>query len=140
MDDQWQYQIRIDLGDLAEAARRDSHSAAVKPLADVLSVHHATIKCQFDAFSGYVAEAELNGTDSYPLYEWTNATIADPEKRLKYLRSFTVYVEGNQVYSKETADILEAALLPLVGQLIVRLSKYDSNPANNPQPPAGLRK
>ena len=140
MSDQWQYQIRIDLGDLAEAVRRDPHNPAVKPLADVLSVHHATIKCQFDAFSDYVAEAERNGTDSYPLYEWTKATIADPEKRLKYVRSFTVYVEGNEVYSKETADAVEADLRPLVGQLIVRLSKYDTNPANNPQPPAGSRK
>jgi hypothetical protein len=140
VNDQWQYQIRIDLGDLAEAARRDPHSPAIKPLADVLSVHHATFKCQFDAFSGYVAEAERNGTNSYPLYEWTRVTIADPEKRLKYLRSFTVYVEGNEVYSKETADTLEAGLLPLVGQLIVRLSKYDTNPANNPQPPGGSRK
>lgn len=140
MNDQWQYQIRIDLGDdLAEAARRDPNAPAVEPLAGVLSAHHATIKCQLDAFSGYVAEAERNGTDSYPLYEWTKATIADPEKRRKYLKSFTVYVEGNEVYSKETADALEAALRPLVGQVIVRLSKYDSNPGNNPQPPAGIR-
>jgi hypothetical protein len=140
VSDRWQYQIRIDLGDLAEAVRRDPHNPAVKPLADVLSAHHATIKCQFDAFSGYVAEAERNGTDSYPLYEWTKATIADPEKRLKYVKSFTVYVEGNEVYSKEAADALEADLRPLVGQLIVRLSKYDTNPANSPQPPAGFRK
>ncbi|MDB5409748.1 MAG: uncharacterized protein JWL84_4660 [Rhodospirillales bacterium] len=138
MNDQWQYQIRIELGDLAEPARRDPHSSAIKPLADVLSAHHATIKCQFDAFAGYVAEAERNGTDSYPLYEWTKATIADPEKRLKYLRSFTVYVEGSEVYSKETADPLEAALLPLVGPLIVRLSKYDTNPAKQPAATRGL--
>jgi hypothetical protein len=139
VSDQWQYQIRIDLGDLAEAARRDLHSPAIKPLADVLSAHHATIKCQLDAFSDYVAEAERNGTDGYPLYEWTKATIADPEKRLKHAKSFTVYVDGDEVYGKETADALEADLRPLVGQLIARLSKYDTNPANNPQPPAGFR-
>jgi hypothetical protein len=120
-------------------AQRSSWSA-VKPLADVLSAHHATIKCQLDAFSGYVAEAERNGTDGYPLYEWTKATIADPEKRLKYLRSFTVYVDGNEVYGKEAAGALEADFRPLVGQLITRLSKYDTNPANNPQPPSGFRK
>jgi len=140
VSDQWQYQIRIDLGDLAEAAHRDPHSPAVKPLAEVLSAHHATIKCQLDAFSDYVAEAERNGTDHYPLYEWTKATIADPEKRLKHAKSFTVYVDGNEVYDKETADALEADLRPLVGHLIAQLSKYDTNPANNPQPPAGFRK
>jgi hypothetical protein len=140
VSDQWQYQIRIELGDLADAARSDPHGPAVKPLADVLSAHHATIKCQLDAFSGYVAEAERNGTDGYPLYEWTKATIADPEKRLKYLRSFTVYVDGNEVYGKEAADALEADFRPLVGQLITRLSKYDTNPANSPQPPSGFRK
>ena len=34
----------------------------------------------------------------------------------------------------------DCGLRPLVGQLIVRLSKYDTNPANSPQPPEGFRK
>ena len=34
------------------------------------------------------------------------------------------------------ADALEAELEPLVGgNVIVKLHKYDTNPANNPQPP-----
>jgi hypothetical protein len=44
------------------------------------------------------------------------------------------------VYGKPLADALEADLKPLVGgTLIARLSKYDTNPANNPQAPAQYR-
>ena len=75
MSDQWQYQIRIYLGDeLAEVARRDPDNPAINPLADILGKHRATLKCQFDAFAGYVAEAEKHGPEKYPLYEWTKAT------------------------------------------------------------------
>ena len=57
-------------------------------------------------------------------------------KREKYLKSFTVYVDEQEVYAKEIADALEADLQPLVTSgLIARTSKYDTNPANNPQPP-----
>jgi hypothetical protein len=142
MSTQWEYQIRIDLDDeLAEMARRDPDNAAIKPLADILARHHATMKCQFDAFAGYVAEAEKQGTENYPLYAWTKATIEDPDKKAKYTKSFTLYVGGNEVYAKPLADALESDLLPLVGgKLITRLSKYDTNPANNPQAPAQYRK
>ena len=38
------------------------------------------------------------------------------------------------------ADALEADLQPLLGsQVITRLSKHDTNPANNPQAPAQYR-
>ena len=142
MSTQWEYQIRIDLGDeVAEAARRDPDNAAIKPLADILTRHHATMKCQFDAFADYVAEAEKHGTKDYPLYAWTKATIDEPVKKAKYTKSFTLYVDGNEVYAKPLADALEADLQPLVGgKLITKLSKYDSNPANNPQAPAQYRK
>jgi len=60
MSKQGEYQLRIDLhDDLAEAARRDPNNPAIKPLADILTRHHATMKCQFDAFADYVAEAAL---------------------------------------------------------------------------------
>jgi hypothetical protein len=142
MSAQWKYQLRIDLDDeLAEVARRDPDNAAIKPLADILTKHHATMKCQFDAFADYVAEAEKRGTEDYPLYAWTKATIEDPEKKAKYVKNFTLYVGGNEVYAKPLADALESDLLPLVGgKLITRLSKYDTNPANNPQAPAQYRK
>ena len=142
MSDRWEYQIRIYLGDgFAEAARRAPDDPAIRPLTDILARHHATMKCQFDAFADYVAEAEEHGTENYPLYEWTKATIEDPAKRAKYIKSFTLYVDGNEVYAKERADALESDLRPLVGgALITRMSKHDTDPANNPQVPARFRK
>jgi hypothetical protein len=142
MSTQWEYQVRIYLDDqLAEAARREPANPTIKPLADILARHRATMKCQFDAFADYVAEAEKGGTENYPLYAWTKATIENPEKKAKYLKSFTLYVDGNEVYAKPLADALERDLQPLIGgKLITRLSKHDTNPANNPQPPAEYRK
>ncbi len=142
MSNQWQYQLRINLGDqFAELARRDPNDPEIEPLAVVLSKHGATMKCQFDAFADYVAEAEKHGTEGYPLYEWTKATIEDPAKKAKYLKSFTLCVDGNETYAKESADVLESELQPLVGgELITRMSKHDTNPANNPQPPERYRR
>ena len=72
---------------------------------------------------------------------WRRATIKDPAKKQKYTKSFTLYVGGDEVYAGEKADALEADLTPLVGgALVVRLTKHDTNPANNPQPPARHRK
>ena len=142
MNDQWQYQIRIYLDDaLAQAARRDDpDNPTIKRIAEVLTRHRATMKSQFDAFADYVAEAEKQGRESYPLYAWTKATIENPEKKAKYLKSFTLYIDGDEVYAKALADALERDLQPLVdGKRIERLSKHDTNPANNPQPPARYR-
>jgi hypothetical protein len=141
MEGSWDYQIRIDLDDtLADAARRNSSDPAIQQLMEVLGRHHAALKCQFDAFAGYVAEAEQQGVENYPLYAWTKATIENPAKRAKYLKSFTIYVEGNEVYAAGLADALEADLRPLVESgVIARLAKHDTNPANNPQPPAQYR-
>jgi hypothetical protein len=138
MSNQWQYQLRVDLSEeFADLARRDPDHRAIAPLADILNKHRASLKCQFDAFAGYVAEAEQNGVENYPLYEWTKATIEDSAKKAKYIKSFTLYIDGDEVYAKELADALELDLRPLVGgDLITRLSKHDTNPANNPQPPA----
>jgi hypothetical protein len=141
MDKQWDYQVRIYLDDeLAGVARRDPGDPAIKPLADILAKHHATMKSQYDAFADYVAEAEKQGVEDYPLYAWTKATIEDPAKQAKYIKAFTLYVEGQEVYAKPLADALEADLQPLLGsQVITRLSKHDTNPANNPQAPAQYR-
>jgi hypothetical protein len=140
MNEPWQYQLRVDLADeLADVARRDPDSPALGPLPEILRRHDATLKCQFDAFASYVAEAERHGGEGYPLYRWTKATIEDPAKKAKYLRSFTLYVDGESVYPKEKADALEAELAPLAGGLITRLAKHDTNPANNPQAPARYR-
>ena len=83
MADQWQYQLRIDLADeLAEVARRDPRDPALGRLPGILAKHGATVKSQFDAFAGYVAEAERHGTENYPLYDWTKATIENPAKKV----------------------------------------------------------
>ena len=63
-------------------------------LSHLLQRHSATMKCQFDAFAEYVAEAEREGTAQYPLYEWTKATIEDPVKKKKHLQSFSLHVNG----------------------------------------------
>lgn len=141
MSEEWQYQIRIYLSDkFAEIARNNPADAALKPLTAILSKHRAAMKCQYDAFADYVAKAEQEGTQNYPLYKWTKATIEDPAKKEKYTKSFTLYVNGREVYAKEQADALEGDLQPLVGgELITRMTKHDTNPAHNPQPPAHLR-
>ncbi len=143
MTAQWQYQVRLDLSDpaMAELARRKPGGPALVPLTEILAKHRAVLKSQFDAFAEYVAAAEEHGVENFPLYEWTKATIENPAKKEKYMRSFTLYVEDCEVYAKEIADALEADLQPLARSgLITRLSKYDTNPANNPQPPAPPRK
>ena len=141
MSDQWQYQLRIYLADeLAEVARRDFAAPALGPLPRVLEKHSATMKCQLDAFADYVAEAEAVGIEDYPLYAWTKATMEDPVKRAKHLRSFALHIKGEAVYPKQEADALEADLQPVVdGTSILRISRHDTNPANNPQVPDHFR-
>lgn len=137
MTEPWLYQLRLTVSDaLASSLRGDPAATAHPALHEALRRHGATLVCQFDAFAGYVREAEQNGLDGYPLYQWTRATIANPEKQAKYLRSFTVYVGGEQVYPREVADALETELRSLVeAGGILSVSKFDTNPANNPQPP-----
>ena len=57
-------------------------------------LHNASLKCQYDAFAGYCAVAEAQGIDKFPLYQWTKDTIEDPAKKAKYLKAFTLYVDG----------------------------------------------
>lgn len=138
MTSQWQYQVRFDVNDsaTAEAVRRKLRDPALSQLFDILAKHRAASKCQFDAFAEYVAAAEEHGVENYPLYHWTKATIENPAKKEKYLKSFTLYVDDREVYAKDIADALESDLQPLATSgLITRISKYDTNPANNPQPP-----
>ena len=138
MTAQWLYQVRFDVPDArtAEVARRNSSDPLLAPLAAVLAKHRAAMKSQYDAFAEYVAVAEQDGVDKYPLHAWTKATIENPAKREKYQKSFTIYVEGEEVYAKDIADALAADLAPIAQSgLIARLKTYDTNPANNPQPP-----
>ena len=141
MTETWDYQIRIYLDDEAAGlARNDPDHPKLKPLAGILEKHNTEIKSQYDAFADYVAEAEKNGVEHYPLYKWTKVTIENPEKKEKYLKAFTLYANGQEVYAKDIAEALERELTPLVGGgVITKLTKHDTNPANNPQPPAHLR-
>ena len=138
---EWLYQLRVNLRDeVAEAARAGDSHPHLEPLAAVLHRHGAVMRCQYDAFAGYCAEAERHGVDKYPLYAWTKATIEDPAKKAKYVKSFTLYVDGGEVYDKAKADALEAELRPHVGgPAVADMAKHDTNPANNPQPPKRYR-
>lgn len=141
MSEEWQFQVRINLDDArSETARRDPNDPSLAPLGDILAKHNASLSCQYEAFAGYVATAEAEGVENYPLYAWTKDTIEDPVKKAKYLKAFTLYVDGDEVYDREKADPLEADLKPLLeSKLLDKLSKHDTNPEKNPQPPKKYR-
>lgn len=141
MSDDWAYQVRVNLAEeAAKLARKNLESQELKPLSEILAKHNATLRNQLDAFSEYVAAAEQSGQENFPLYKWTKAVIEDPAKIEKHSKSFSIHVAGEEVYDKDVADALEAEIRPLVGgPLVTRLTKHDSNPANNPQPPAQYR-
>jgi hypothetical protein len=137
MSNAWLFQIRITASPELAATLRGDPQQVPEPLSDLLRRHDASLVCQFDAFAGYVDEAEKLGVDKYPLYQWTRDTIENPEKKAKYLRSFTVYVNDADVYAADIADALQAGLSALADTSgIERVSRFDTNPANNPQPPA----
>jgi hypothetical protein len=138
MENAWQFQLRITVSEeLATSLRGNPSSRVYAPLGEVLRKHHASLKCQFDAFADYVNEAERLGPEHYPLYHWTKETIEKPEKKARYLRSFTLYVDGAEVYDKVIADPLQAELTALVGVGgVENVVKFDTDPANSPQPPA----
>ncbi|TMJ33491.1 MAG: hypothetical protein E6G96_04560 [Alphaproteobacteria bacterium] len=137
MTNELKFQLRLTLRDgFAQAARNSAADPAIAPLTSILSKHDAVLKCQFDAFADYVREAQANGVEGYHLYEWTKKTIEDPVKMTKYTKSFSLYVGGEEVYAKDKAEALEAALKPLVGgPIVAQMFKYDTDPAHNPQPP-----
>jgi len=142
MKDDLKYQLRLTLhDDYAPIARKSPQDPSIARLADILRRHNAVLKCQYDAFAGYVREAEANGTENYPLYKWTKHTIEDPAKEAKYTKSFSLYVDGEEVYEKDKTDALEAELKPLVGgPIVAKMFRYDTDPAHNPQPPREFRK
>ena len=138
MGEQWQCQLRVYLSDaLAEVARRDHDDPALRPLTDVLNRHRATLVSQLDAFESYVAEAERDGPENFPLYKWTKATVEDPTKRAKHVKAFALRVSGEEVYAKEATDALEADLRPLVGgEVVTHMTKHNTDSANNLQVPS----
>jgi hypothetical protein len=141
MSEHWQYQIRFKLSpENATLVHSGEIPAFFDQITRILERHNASAICQYNAFAGYVAEAEKYGVDEYPLYKWTKATIENSEKKAKHLTSFAVYVKDAQVYSKDQAEAIENDLRQfLISGELVDLTKHDSNPQNNPQPPAHLR-
>ncbi|MBB4197910.1 hypothetical protein CCR94_19005 [Rhodoblastus sphagnicola] len=140
MSEQWEFQIRATLTDrAAELICEGAGAPELEPLAAVAERHHAQIRNQYDAFAEFVTEAEASGDTGTALYKWTKVTIEDPVKAAKHKKIVTFYINGEEVYPRAAAEALEADLAPLVGgALVVKINKYDSNPANNPQPPAHL--
>ncbi|HVE06518.1 MAG TPA: hypothetical protein VNE00_04625 [Paraburkholderia sp.] len=138
MEGNWKFQLRVNVSaQLAAALRGDPACRAHDGLHDVLRRHNASMICQYDAFAEYVNEAQRFGPDNYPLYQWTRDTIENPAKKAKYLETFTVYVDDEAIYDKSVADSLEAGLAPLVDAAQIRsIARFDTNPANSPQPPA----
>jgi hypothetical protein len=137
MAESWQYQVRIRLApEYAAMARLDPANEKLASINGLLIEHDAQLKCQYDAFADYVAQAERDGIELYPLYRWTRETIENPGKKAKYLEVFTLYVNGDEVYDKALADALEADLRSLASAAITDIRKFDTNPAHNPQPPS----
>jgi hypothetical protein len=137
MNDELKFQLRLTLSDqFAQVARSNPGHPSISPLTNILKRHDAVMKCQFDAFADYVSEAEAHVVENYHLYEWTKKTVDDPAKKAKYVKSFALYVRGEEVYERDKANALEAELKPLVGgPIVAKMFKYDTDPAHNPQPP-----
>ena len=93
------------------------------------------IRTAYDAFKAYCEEAEVNGLEGYSLYNWTMATLADPDKREKHQKSFAFYRDNDQIYPKDVAETLYQDLRALNSSEMLDVKIIDSNPENNPQPP-----
>ena len=122
--EKWLYQVRFTL------LHADYMPAE---LITVLEVYNAIPVSQYDAFANYCREAEEEGVEHYPLYNWTIDTITNPEKKEKYSKIYSVYVDNNEIYDKEIADKLEYELKQF--DELASVDMYDTNPVNNPQPP-----
>ena len=130
------YQVRIDVTeDIAQAVRNKSYFKLNEYIDAILLKVDAELICQFDAFNNFVIECEKENNTNNALYKWTKDTIENSLKKKKYLKSFTVYVNGEQLYEKKTADYLESEIKKLNEKKILKINKYNSDPKNNPQPP-----
>ena len=134
----WLYQVRIRVSEsLSESLRNGSYTDLANNLDRISNDHGMSLVCTYDAFKGYCDEAEENGIEEYALYDWTKATIENPEKKAKHLKSFAFYRGFEQIYEKELALSLEEKLLALgLDEDLLEVKVIDSNPANNPQPPS----
>ena len=138
MTEKWLFQVRLYFSsDFTKTFNSDKNSNEKEKLIKVLNKHNAELLSQFDGFMGYVLEAEKNGIDNYPLYQWTKDSLTRKDKIEKYHNSYTVYINSEGVYSENLANNIENDLLELVDkETVLRISKHDTNPKNNPQPPS----
>ena len=138
MTKKWLFQVRLYFSsDFTKTFNSDKNSKKKEKLITVLNKHNAELLSQFDGFMGYVLEAEKNGIDNYPLYQWTKDSLSRKDKLEKYHNSYTVYINTEEVYSENLANNIENDLLELVDkEKVLRISKHDTNPKNNPQPPS----
>ncbi|MDC1427700.1 hypothetical protein N8156_03195 [Rhodospirillaceae bacterium] len=137
MATKWLYQVRIKVNQqVSNDLRNGIASSTTNKISAVAKKYGVTSVCTYDAFCGYCQEAEANGIEKYSLYEWTKATIDNPEKKDKHVKSFAFYKGSDQVYEKSLAELLHRDLTPLQNSgIIEELKLIDSNPENNPQPP-----
>ena len=136
MTDHLLYQVRLDLSDeIAHEVRNKNYDKLNEYIGEVLLKVNAELICQYDAFNNFLLECEKENNTNNPLYKWTKDTIENSFKKIKYLKSFTIYVNGEQLYDKKTADYLENEIKKLNEKKILKINKYDSDPKNNPQPP-----
>ena len=138
MTEKWLFQVRLYFSsDFTKTFNSDKNSKTKEKLITILNKHNAELLSQFDGFMGYVLEAEKNGIDNYPLYQWTKDSLTRKDKIEKYHNSYTVYINSEEVYSENLANNIENDLLELVDkETVLRISKHDTNPKNNPQPPS----
>ena len=130
------YQVRLDVTeDIAQEVRNKNYYKLNQYIDKILLKVDAELICQFDAFNNFVIECEKENNTNNALYKWTKDTIENSLKKKKYLKSFTVYVNGEQLYNKKTADYLESEIKKLNEKEILKINKYNSDPKNNPQPP-----
>ena len=130
------YQVRLDVTeDVAQEVRNKNYYKLNKYIETILLKVDAELICQFDAFNNFVIECEKENNTNNALYKWTKDTIENNVKKMKYLKSFTIYVKGAQLYEKKTADYLESEIKKLNEKKILKINKYNSDPKNNPQPP-----
>jgi hypothetical protein len=142
MNNDWLYQVRVYFSlNFVNLYNSNKSSDLKTKLLQILQKNDADLLSQYDGFMGYVLEAEKNGIDNYPLYQWTKDSLENSGKTEKYRTSYTIYVNNEEVYSKEEADNLEKDLKLIIDKVsILRISKHDTNPANNPQPPSKYNK
>ena len=130
------YQIRLDISeDISEEVRNKNYDKLNTSIKSILLKVSADLICQFDAFNSFVLECEKENNTNNALYKWTKDTIDNDIKKKKYLKSFTIYVNGEQLYKKKSADYLENETKKLNEKNILKINKYNSDPKNNPQPP-----